>query len=55
MMALDRVVMESRSRALISPLATARAVCSVKCSVVMNRTTLCRSAPAGDWLTSPPL
>src|SRR5215211_8645698 len=47
MMALDRVVMYSWSRALISALTTARAVWRVKCSVVMNCMICCRSAPAG--------
>jgi hypothetical protein len=41
----------SCSRLLISALATARAVWSVKCSVVMNCRMLCRSAPAPDSST----
>src|SRR4029453_4004968 len=47
MMELDRVVMYSGRRALISALTTARAVWRVKCSVVMNCMIGCRAAPAG--------
>jgi hypothetical protein len=51
MIELDKVPRYSCSRLLISALATARAVWSVKCSVVMNCRMLCRSAPARDSST----
>jgi hypothetical protein len=51
MIELDKVPRYSCSRLVISALATARAVWSVKCSVVMNCRMLCRSPPARDSST----
>src|SRR4029450_3548497 len=51
MIALDKVPRYGCSRLLISALATARAVWSVKCSGVMNCRMLCRSGPAWDSST----
>src|SRR5262245_20705848 len=53
MIELDRVPRSSCSRLVISALAAARVVWSVKCSVVMNRRMLCRSPSSASCSACP--